>query len=289
MKIKESELILNPDGSVYHINLLPEDIADTIITVGDPDRVPEVSKHFDSIEIKKQKREFVTHTGYIGKKRISVISTGIGTGNIDIVLNELDALVNIDLKTRTIKPEIKQLDIIRLGTSGGLHEFTPVDSIVISEYGIGLDALGTFYKLNNSDAEQNLRTTFLQHFHNNPTITHCYVASGAPSLVNRIADDTTFQGITVTCGGFYGPQGRVLRAIPKVPDLIDQLQQLDWQGHPVINFEMETAGIYAMGNLLGHNCCSVSTIVANRAAKQFSPNPAASVENLLRHVLGKIV
>lgn len=285
--IQESELILNPDGSIYHLNLLPEDIADTIITVGDPDRVAEVSKYFDQIELKKQRREFVTHTGFVGKKRISVISTGISTDNIDIVFNELDALVNIDLKARTIKPQLTSLNFIRIGTAGGLQKNIPVDTTIISEYAIGLDGLGSFYQMQINPEEKLLHSAFLQHFSETNAISNSYISRSSTALM-KILEKDCVRGITVTCGGFYGPQGRVLRGQPAIPNLIQKLQSFDHQDKTIANFEMETAGIYAVANLLGHNCCSLSTLINNRATGEFSKNTKQAMEDLIKMTLEKV-
>ena len=220
MKISESDLIINPDGSIYHLNLLPEDIADTIITVGDQDRVAEVSKHFDSIELKKGKREFITHTGYLGKKRISVISTGIGTDNIDIVFNELDALVNINFETRTVNKELKSLNIIRVGTSGSIREDIEVGSILASSYGLGLDALMSYYEQDLSIEDTYLLQQIKAHL---PVLkSEPYLTPASSQLLNQIAHDLP-QGITATAPGFYAPQGRAVRAKLQVPDLIEKL------------------------------------------------------------------
>jgi uridine phosphorylase len=285
--IHDSELILNQDGSVYHLNLLPEDIADTIITVGDPDRVPEVSKHFDRIEIKKQKRELITHTGYIGKKRCTVLSTGMSTDNIDIVMNELDALVNIDLQNRIIKPQLKSLNIIRIGTAGGLSKHLNIDDTVVSEFGIGMDGLGSFYKLANSAIEEEIRAEFLKHFEWSPIVANTYAVEGSYSLLTALRKDWHV-GMTATCGGFYGPQARTLRAEPSLPDLIEKLQSFNYENHTITNFEMETAGLYAMGRLLGHHCCSVSAIVANRCTRKFSTDAHKTVQKLIQDTLEKI-
>ena len=285
MRIPETELILNKDGSVYHLNLLPEDVADTIITVGDPDRVPKISCYFDRIDVRKQKREFVTHTGYIGSKRLTVISTGISTDNIDIVMNELDALANIDLKTRFIKPQHQSLDIIRIGTSGALQKDIPIDSHVISQRGIGLEGLAGFYNLNYSPDEQQLQKKFLAKFNFIPAIQNCYAIDGDARLIHLLSTTSknTIIGSTVTCGGFYGPQGRILRAQPSIPHLIDLLQQLN-----MTNFEMETAGIYAMARLLGHHACSANLIVANRITHEFSTQYEKWMDHLIQTVLEKI-
>lgn len=282
MRIPESELILNKDGSIYHLNLLPEDISDFIITVGDPDRVPNVSCYFDRIEIRKQKREIVTHTGYLGNKRITVISTGMGTGSIDIVLNELDALANIDFNTRLVKPHPKSLRIVRVGTAGTLQKDVPVDSIVVSQRAVGLESVANFYDLSFNAEETRITQNFLEKFDHIPAIQGCYTVEGDGELVNLLGQEAIV-GTTVTCGGFYGAQGRVLRGALKIKDFIEKLQQLN-----MTNFEMETAGIYAIAKLLGHRACSVSAIMANRATGEFSKQSTESVDNTIRFVLEKI-
>ncbi len=277
--IAASELIINNRGAVYHVNCRPEEIANTIITVGDPDRVSEVSKHFDSIEYKNQHREFVTHTGYIGKKRLSVTSTGIGPDNIDIVLNELDALVNIDFETRTIKENLTTLNIIRVGTSGSLQKEIPVDSFVASTHGLGLDNLLHFYRHSGNEEEKQLQQAFVTHTQMN-TITTPYITGASASLIKEFVKDF-HQGITVTCPGFYGPQGRVLRLGLAQPNLIDSLTSFTFGNHRISNFEMETSAIYGLGKILGHHCLSLSAIVANRISKEFSKDGNAAVENLI--------
>lgn len=283
-RIAESELFINPRGAVYHLNLRPEELASTIITVGDPDRVCEVSKHFDEIESKHQHREFVTHTGRIGSKRISVLSTGIGTDNIDIVLNELDALVNIDLETRSIKPNLTALTIVRVGTSGSLQADVPVDSFVASTHGLGVDNLLNYYTHSNNDEEQHLLAEFITQTQLNSRIAVPYMASASAALLKHFV--TGFHpGITVTCPGFYGPQGRVLRLNLSHPEFINQLTQFRYGNHRITNFEMETSGIYGLGKLLGHHCLSLNAIVANRISGEFSRNGAATVEKLIQHTL----
>ena len=286
--ISESELMLNADGSVYHLNLLSEDIADTIILVGDPDRVAQVSQHFDHIEIKKHKREFITHTGYIGKKRLTVLSTGIGTPNIDIVLNELDALVNIDLKTRRIRDKFTPLNFIRIGTAGTLQAEIPVDTAVITHYAIGLDMLGSYYSLPNNIQELALNKAFLNYFTNEQKLINTYTVSGSQSLINKLKDNCMV-GITATCGGFYAAQGRKLRIEPAIPNLLEKIQHFAWEGQTVTNFEMETAGIYALGKILGHHCCSISAIINNRIKKQLSKDIKKTIENLITETLEKII
>ncbi len=283
-RIAASELIINDRGAVYHVNCRPEEIANTIITVGDPDRVKEVSKHFDSIEFKNNHREFVTHTGFIGNKRISVTSTGIGPDNIDIVLNELDALVNIDFETRTIKENLTQLNIIRVGTSGSLQQEIPVDSFVASTHGLGLDNLLSFYRHTNNDEELQIKQSFITHTQMD-AITNPYIFGASPALLKEFVQDF-HHGITATCPGFYGPQGRVLRLGLSQPNLIDSLTSFTFGNHRITNFEMETAAIYGLGKLLGHHCLSLSAIVANRISKEFSKDGNAAVENLIVKTLG---
>lgn len=279
-KIAESELILNSRGAIYHLDVRPEELATNIITVGDPDRVREVSKHFDSVEITRSHREFVTHTGRLGGKRITVVSTGIGTDNIDIVLNELDALVNIDLESRTIKNEHTSLNIIRLGTTGSLQEDVAIDELVASTHGIGIDNLMNFYRLEPNDEENNLLQQFISHTQLSARLAQPYISAGSIHLMKHFVDGF-HQGITVTCPGFYGPQGRILRLGLRQPDLIDTLTSFNYGGHRITNFEMETAGIYGLGKLLGHQCLSLSVIVANRINKTFSKDGSKAVENLI--------
>ena len=282
--IAASELIINDRGAIYHVNCRPEEIAHTILTVGDPDRVKEVSKYFDKIEFKNQHREFVTHTGYIGKKRLSVTSTGIGPDNIDIVLNELDALVNIDLETRTIKEKLTSLNIIRVGTCGSLQRDTPVDSFVASTHGLGLDNLLNFYLYSNNEEEKQILHAFNTHTQMQQGISEPYINAASISLLKEFV--TGFhQGITVTCPGFYGPQGRVLRMGLRQPQLIDRLTSFNFGNHRISNFEMETSAIYGMGKILGHHCLSLSAIVANRISKEFSKDGGAAVESLIKQTL----
>jgi uridine phosphorylase len=278
--IAESELIINSRGAVYHLDLRPEELANTIITVGDPNRVHAISKYFEISEIKTANREFVTHTGWIGRKRISVISTGIGTDNIDIVFNELDALVNIDFETRTVKKNLTPLQVIRIGTSGSLQEDIPVDGFVVSTHGLGIDNLLNFYRHEQNEEDKELLHAFvtLTQLHNR--FSFPYISGASGSLLRHFTDGF-HQGITVTCPGFYGPQGRVLRLGLSNPNLIDRLTQFHFGRHRITNFEMETAGIYGLGKLLGHHCLSISAIVANRITKEFSKNGNLVMENLI--------
>ncbi|WP_336514372.1 nucleoside phosphorylase [Pollutibacter soli] len=279
-RIGESELILNERGAMYHLDARPEEMADTIITVGDPGRVNNVSKHFDSIEYKCQHREFITHTGYIGKKRLSVVSTGIGPDNIDIVINELDALHNMDLDNRVPKTQLKSLNIIRVGTSGALQEDIPPDSFVVSTHGIGLDNLMHFYSVETSVAENDILQAFVTQTQLDNHLSYPYLTPANTRLMNLFFGGF-HHGMTVTCPGFYGPQGRVLRLGLAQPYLVDHLTSFRYGNFRVTNFEMETAAIYGLGKALGHRCLSISSIVANRITKKFSDNPSKSIENLI--------
>lgn len=283
-RIAESELIINRRGAIYHLDLRPGELAEFIITVGDPDRVKEVSKHFDSIEYKGQYREFITHTGFVGKKRLTVISTGIGPDNIDIVLNELDALVNIDFNTRSIKQPLKTLNIIRIGTSGSLQKDIPVDSFIASTHGLGIDNLLNFYRNEQNDEDKQLLHSFITHTQLHNSISYPYINSCGASLMKHFVKDF-HHGITVTCPGFYGPQGRILRLGLSNPTFIDRLTDFSFGQHRITNFEMETAAIYGLGKILGHHCLSLSAIVANRIHRNFSKDGNAAIENLIKKVL----
>lgn len=282
-KIPETELILNPDGSLYHLNLLPGEVADTVITVGDPDRVAAISRHFDHIELKKSKREFVTHTGTLGGKRLTVISTGIGTDNIDIVLNELDALVNIDLQSRMPKPELKSLNIIRLGTTGAVQADIPVDSILASVAAFGLDTLMHYYQRDYSINEKQLLSDFMETLPQNLGLSP-YIASADTSLINKLAQNIQ-QGITITAPGFYAPQGRELRATKSIPGFIKLIQDFRSGNQRITNLEMETAGIYGMASVLGHKAISLNVILANRITQAFSKNPEKIMNKYIEQVL----
>ena len=282
--IAESELIINGRGAVYHLDLRPEELAHTVITVGDPNRVHSISKYFDVTEIKTAHREFVTHTGRIGNKRISVVSTGIGTDNMDIVFNELDALVNIDFETRAVRKNLVSLHLVRIGTAGSLQSDIPVDDFVVSTHGLGIDNLLNFYRHEQNEEDKALLHAFVTHTQLHNRFAHPYI-SGASAALLRHFTDGFHQGITVTCPGFYGPQGRVLRLGLSNPNLIDRLNQFHFGRHRIANFEMETAGLYGLGKLLGHQCLSISAIVANRVSRQFSKNGNALVENLIRKSL----
>ncbi|WP_187262736.1 nucleoside phosphorylase [Pontibacter beigongshangensis] len=282
--IPESELILNPNGSIYHLNLLPEQISDTIITVGDPDRVGAVSKYFDEIECHVAKREFITHTGYYKGKRITVISTGMGTDNIDILMNELDALVNIDFVTREANPEPISLKIVRVGTSGSLQETVPVGSLLASHYAVGLDTLMQFYPLEQNQTEQEL-TRALQLALGIGFQPYC--ANGSLHLVTKIGYDM-IPGNTLTCPGFYAPQGRALRGGLLNQQLLDLYQRFSLGDFRFTNFEMETAGYYSLGRLLGHEVLSLNAIVANRITEEFAKDADEVIDDLIVKVLERI-
>jgi len=280
LRIAESELIINDRGAVYHLNVRPDELANTVITVGDPGRVAEVSKHFDNIEGKYEHREFITHTGTIGNKRLSVVSTGIGPDNIDIVFNELDALANIDFSTRTIKPALTKLTIVRMGTSGALQADIPVDSFVASTHGLGVDNLLQFYKQQNNEEELQILNAFETHTQLGSNGVKPYMASAAASVLKEFVEGF-YHGITVTCPGFYGPQGRILRLPLQFPNLIPQLTSFSYGNHRITNFEMETSVMYGLGKLLNHNCLSLSAIVANRVKQSFSKDGGKAVEALI--------
>lgn len=279
--LSETRLMLNSDGSIYHLHLLPGDLAEKIILVGDPNRVPMISKHFDSIRVQKSNREYVTHTGRIGQQEISVVSTGVGIGNIDIVLNELDAVHNIDFTTRQIRSELKRLSIVRLGTAGALQEDIDVDSFVVSSRAFAADGLLSFYRHQYSDVQQLLLRDIQQHF-NLPL--NLYVADGNSELVEQFSSIAT-RGMTFTCMGFYGPQHRQLRLDMNQDNGLICAGSFRFHDERVVNFEMETAAIYALGQLLGHRCCSVSAILANRPLHIMSSNPRKAVEKLIEQAL----
>ena len=287
MAIKESELILNPDGSIYHLNLKPENIAKTILFVGDQDRVEKITKHFDTIEFSLQKREFKTQTGTFKGKRLSVISTGIGPDNIDIVLNELDALANIDLKTREVKKELTSLNIIRIGTSGSLQSDVPVDSFVLATHGLDLNGMLHYYQID-SISNPEIEDAFIKQTHWYPYKARPIVIDNSKLLETELESFKVFKGLTATAGGFYGPQGRVLRLPLQDPELNKKMDAFYFKGFKITNFEMETSVIYGLSKLLGHHALSLNAIIANRANGTFSANPKLAVENLIVYALDKI-
>ncbi len=284
-RIAESELIITSRGAIYHLDLRPEELASTVILVGDPDRVKKVSQHFDRVEHRLQHREFITHTGYIGSKRLSVLSTGIGPDNIDIALNELDALVNIDFSTREVKSEKSSLNIVRFGTSGALQADIPVDSLVASSHGLGLDNLLNYYAYTKTEEEHALTDAFVEQTGLDTRITIPYVSKGSEALLSKFPDEGYFKGMTVTCPGFYGPQGRILRLQPAATGLINKLTHFRHGNLRITNFEMETSAIFGLGKLLGHHCMSINTIVANRVLQQFSKDSEAAVNNMIQKSL----
>ena len=285
--IQSSELILNPDGSVYHLNLLPEHIAHDIIFVGDQNRVEKITQFFDSIEFSTQKREFKTQTGVFKGKRITVLSTGIGPDNIDIVMNELDALVNIDLKTRKPKENLSSLNIIRIGTSGSLQADIPVDSFVMAKFGLGLDNMLRSYLIDEISKNE-MEDAFIKHTNWDSKKGRPYSIPCSEKLENRFESNRIHKGITATAGGFYGPQGRVLRLNIQDENLNSKMDCFNFEGNRITNLEMETAAIYGLGKLLGHHCLSLNAIIANRASGTFSEDPYKSVDELIAYTLQKI-
>jgi uridine phosphorylase len=285
--IAASELIVNPDGSVYHINLKPGQVAQDILFVGDQNRVEKITQHFDSIEFSTQKREFKTQTGTYKGKRITVMSTGIGPDNIDIVMNELDALFNVDFETRKIKKELTSLNIIRIGTSGSLQADIPCDSIVMSQYGLGLDNMLRSYLID-AISETEIEDAFIAQTQWDLRKGRPYVIAGSSKLIKLFESDTIFKGFTGTVGGFYGPQGRVIRLDIQDTDLNTKMDHFNYKGIQMTNLEMETAAIYGLGKLMGHECLSLNAIIANRATGMFSEDPYKTVDALIEYTLHKL-
>ena len=287
MSLEASELILNPDNSIYHLNLLPEDLARTVLLVGDPGRVPMISRYFDSVEVEKSKREFITHTGWYGGKRISVVSTGIGTDNTDIVLNELDALANIDFDRKQVREQFTRLELIRVGTSGAIAPDIPVGAIVLSELSIGLDGLLHFY---DSGPVQlaDLQFAFIEATGWSVMKPVPYAVRADRELSDRFRSEEVLAGFTATSPGFYGPQGRSLRLSPEEPDLVGKLSSFRFRGLRITNMEMETAGIFGLAALMGHAAASLNCILANRATGSFSEAPKRDIDRLIRYVLEKL-
>jgi len=288
MPIKESELILNPDGSIYHLNLKPEHISNTIIFVGDQERVDQITTHFDHIEFSTQKREFKTTTGLYKGKRLTVQSTGIGPDNIDIVLNELDALVNIDFKTREIKNNHTALNIIRIGTSGSLQLDIPVDSFLLSSHAIDLNGMLQAYNIAQI-ANPEIESAFISQTNWSEKKAAPLVISNSSLLANKMNSDIIYTGITATAGGFYGPQGRILRLALQDAQLNSKIDSFNYKEHRITNLEMETSAIYGLAKLLGHNAVSMNAILANRVNGTFSKNPSKVIEELIKYTLEKIV
>lgn len=288
LKFQETELILTPDNRVYHLHLRNEDIADEVILVGDQNRVAEVSKHFEKIDFRTSNREFITHTGSFKGKRISVISTGIGTDNMDIVLNELDAAINIHPVKRELNQALRSLNIYRLGTSGALQEHIPVNALVASSHVIGLDGLLNFYADWKKINEDCISDAFIKHTSWQKNLPFPYCVTASEILLNKFKEESIFKGITATAPGFYGPQGREIRLKAAMPDLNNLLNTFTYENLQITNFEMETSALYGLGKLLGHNCISICVIIANRMRKEFTKDYNKSVEYLIENCLLKI-
>jgi len=285
-RIDESELILNPDGSIYHLHITPDQVADDVIVVGDPGRVPMVSQYFEYVKFKTQNRELVTHTGtLLGGKRITVISTGMGTDNIDIVLNELDALANIDFESRTIKDTHRTLNVIRIGTSGSLQADVPVGSYVMGTYGLGFDGLMNFYDVDDTVIDRELTEAFIKHSNWLPQCARPYAVQCSPMLEEKIGGDKMIKGITASASGFFGPQGRILRLNVADPAMHDKLQTFNYKGQRILNFEMETSALYGLGKALGHNTLSVCLTIANRVNHTYLSDYYIPINKLIQAVL----
>jgi len=285
---EESELILTEKRKIYHLNLLPEDIADNIIVVGDPGRVPEVSGHFSYVIKKIQNRELLTHTGFFKGELITVLSTGMGPDNIDIVLNELDALANIDFETRTAKTEHRKLNIVRIGTSGALQADIPVDTYMASAYGLGIDGVMNFYKKTQEITDKEINDEFIHQSQWPSFLARPYTIKASDTLLKKIAFDIP-QGITATAPGFFGPQGRELRGELAFPELNSSLTNFAYKGKKITNFEMETSALYGLGKILGHETLTICVIIANRISKQFTRNYKPLMENLIKTVLNRLI
>lgn len=288
-RIEESELILNADGSAFHLHLKPGQVADTVILVGDPDRVALVSSYFSSIEVHVQNREFISVTGIYNGKRLTVVSTGIGTDNIDIVVNELDALVNVDFSTRLEKDEHHQLNFIRIGTSGSLQKDLDVDTWLLSEKAIGFDGLLNFYAGRNSVTDNDFESAFRKHLTWNPQLTSPYVVDASPILLRKLENNSLInKGVTISAPGFYGPQGRVIRIGLADPDINSKISSFNYNGLRVTNYEMECSAIYGLSKLLGHNAATVCAIIANRQAGKYSKDYKPVIKALVEHVLNSL-
>ncbi|NCD41584.1 MAG: phosphorylase [Bacteroidia bacterium] len=285
---RPTELVINSDGSVYHLKLHPEELADTVIVVGDPERVAQISGYFDRIEITRMNREIVTHTGFLSGKRITVMSTGMGTDNIDIVINELDALVNIDLKNRQIKEHPRKLTIVRLGTSGAMQPEIPVNSFVLSNYALGLDGLLNFYAIQEGILDSVLGDSFRKFVDWDAHLPYVYGVKCAENLLERFNGEDFYRGITATAPGFYGPQGRVMRLGLGFPELNARMQNFSYAGLKITNYEMETSALYGLGGALGHEMLTVCVAIANRVTGDFSPDYHKAVRNLIEIVLEKL-
>ena len=286
--LEETELILNSKGQIYHLGVVPGEVAEKIILVGDPERVKMVSRHFDKFELKTSNREIFIHTGTYKNKRISVISTGMGPDNIDIIINELDALINIDFATRTEKKKKTSLDIIRVGTSGSLQENVEVGNFVVSTYGIGIDGLMNFYGFRNDICDLDIEEEFVKYTSWNKSLGHPYIVSGSEKLLKRF-DKTFKKGFTITAAGFYGPQGRQIRLEPAFPKLIERYSKFSYYGERIVNFEMETSALYGLGKALGHETMTACLIIANRISKEFCKDYNKKMDELITKVLDNII
>jgi uridine phosphorylase len=285
--IKNADLLICEDGSIYHLALQPQQLADTVIIVGDPDRVGLISNHFDTVECRISNREFNTHTGMLNGKRITVLSTGIGTDNIDIVMNELDALANIDLSSRQIKPEHKTLNVIRIGTSGSIQADVPVGSFALSSYGLGLDNLLHFYASRSDTLDLQMSEAFMKHTGWSENLSKPYFVKGSEELIRKF-EKGTIKGITATAPGFYGPQGRVLRLGLADPGLNEKIRSFRYKDERVINFEMETSALYGLGSLLNHRVMTVCALIANRVTNETCPDHKALIGKLIDLVLERL-
>ena len=288
--IPPSQLIINPDGSIFHLHLRPEQIADTILLVGDPGRVPLVASHFSDIECEVASREFHTITGQYHHHRVTVLSTGIGCDNIDIVLNELDALANVDFATRTVNPQFKQLTIVRIGTCGGLQPQTPLGTYVASQYSIGFDGLLNFYGRRNIVCHLDIEAAFLRHmgWTGSQCIAHPYVVHADPSLLDQVAQTDMVRGITIACGGFYGPQGRSVRLPLADPEANCKIEDFVWNGMKITNFEMESSAVSGLSLLMGHKALTCCMVVANRLCEEANPNYKQGIDGLIHVVLSRL-
>lgn len=288
--IASSELIINSDGSIFHLHLRPEQLADKIILVGDPGRVPLVASHFETKECDVESREFRTITGTYQGKRITVVSTGIGCDNIDIVVNELDALANIDFETRTIRPELRQLQLVRIGTCGGLQPYTPEGTYIASARSIGFDGLLNFYARRNEVCDLAYEQAFIQHmgWKGNQCIAHPYVAKADAELIDRVAANDMVRGVTIACGGFYGPQGRQLRLKLADPEANHKIENFEYEGTQVTNFEMESSALAGLASLMGHKAMTCCMVIANRREGKANPNYKNSIDGLIKLVLDRI-
>ncbi len=287
-KIPESELILNEDGSIYHLKLKPDDVADNIIVVGDPKRVAAVSKFFDRIELERENRELVTHTGWLNGKRITAMSTGMGPDNIDIVINELDAIVNIDLTERKVRKDLRKLNIIRLGTSGALQGDIDPGSFVASTHGLGIDGVLNFYRVDEGVFSEDIASAFTRHMRWPASLARPYVAPGSEKLLKLVAEDF-IHGITATAPGFFGPQGRELRLPLSFSNINEKMESFRFGEHRICNFEMETSALYGLGRLMGHEMLTVCVIIANRVSKKFCKDYKPFMEQLIQTVLERLL